>query len=130
MSYWPPAMKYANDYTILGEMLGLFEAWTGIQDYSLSQIDHTWSRLQTHQQIHLVALLERLNPQFIKEIIIWEIEEAQAAEVPFGEKIVGRNNWGFLLYTILAETGVQSSILPELPEFDHKSRYGLDPLSQ
>ena len=31
MSYWPPAMKDANDYTILGEMLGLHVNITGNQ---------------------------------------------------------------------------------------------------
>lgn len=119
MSYWPPAMKDANDYTILGEMLGLLEAWTGIDDYPLSQIDHTWPRLQPHQQLHLVGLLHRLDPKFIKEIIVWEIEEAKAANVSFGEKVVGRNNWGFLLYTILVEMSDKTSlgsILRELSE--------------
>ena len=33
MPNWPPTMKDANGHIILGEMLGLIEAWTGIQDY-------------------------------------------------------------------------------------------------
>ena len=101
MRYWPAALKEADYYTILGQMQGLLEAWTGRDDFQMREINQVWPHLRLHQQLRLTELLHRLAPEFIEQTITWEIEEAEANNVQFGEKFVGMNNWGWFLYCLL-----------------------------